>query len=345
MKARLLACSLVAVLLASAPAAFADCWPLGNVVWSYPASGDVGIPTNVDYWPALGGGSSMLPTLSVGDAGQVELQSNALGGFDLGELEPNTKYTIQHADRLSEIREVVFTTGDGPTANAAAQAPIVDSVSEARANEATQLCRGILGQLDCFDTGDPTWTQVATTAQATAWLVQVQSEPLGPPFVLPAECVPGIFHYGEAPCVRIGAVTEQGVSEMSEWACEDASRPVPRPDASAPEEEDGQSDSGGCNVAVVGPRPGAMLERAGRALPLVLVLGAAGALRRRVRRPPRKTQERRPEARRRSCALCVVFQSLSERGTSGCPYWLKSVMGGIRAPGGAGLAGNHGIVP
>lgn len=260
-------------------------------MWSYPAPGDVDVSTDSDYWPALSGSSAANPTLRAGDAGRVELEPNALGGFDLGELEPNTTYTIQHADRTLEVHEVVFTTGQGPSTGKPPEAPVIDSLTTTTSRETPPLCRDILGRLDCFDTGDPTWTQAITTADAKAWVVQIQREPLGTPIVLPSECTPSIFQYGKAPCLRIGAITKAGMSELSEWACEDASRPVPRPDPSAADVEVEQSDAGGCDVAVGGLRRFTLLERAGQGLPLVLVLGVVAALRRRAR-PSR----RRPAA-------------------------------------------------
>lgn len=222
-----------------------DTWS-GEVVWSLPAQGDVGVATNADYWPAVLGTTMPTPTL-----GEVELVANGLGGFDLGELEPDTHYTIHHPDFDGVPHDIEFTTGAGPGAGDVATT-MLETVREVRPidDENNELCRSILHSQDCFDTGNPRYYQLLTGQSPRAWLVQIEYRPQRAPIVLPQECIPSVWSYSDLGCVRIGVVTERGTSELTEWYCDGPTEGPAEHDADAPD-----ADAPDADIPDAGPAP------------------------------------------------------------------------------------------
>jgi hypothetical protein len=185
------------------------------------------VATDADYWPAVLG--ERMPPASLGE---VELVANGLGGFDLGQVEPNTRYTIHHPDFEGLPHDLEFTTGAGPSTGDAPPKTVLESVREVPPidDENGELCRAILHSQDCFDTGNPRYFQLLTGETPRAWLVQMERRPESAPIVLPPECIPSVWSYSDLGCVRVGVVTERGPSELSEWYCDGATS---APDASA----------------------------------------------------------------------------------------------------------------
>jgi hypothetical protein len=210
-------CGVLLLTLGVAPTASASCVESsGEVVWSLPAQGAVGVASDADYWPAVLGTAVPPPRL-----GDVELVANGLGGFDLGELEPNTGYTIHHPDFDGTPHDIAFTTGAGPSTGGVPSKTVLESVREVLPvdDENGEICRSVLNRQGCFDTGKPQHFQLLTSESPRAWLVQIKSQPERPPIVLPGECIPSVWSYPDLGCVRVGVVTKSGASELSEWHC------------------------------------------------------------------------------------------------------------------------------
>lgn len=223
-------CSLFAVLASTAVPAGASCVaPKAEVVWSMPAQGDDSVPIDADYWPEVTADFSLAPSL-----GGVELQPNGLGGFDLGELQPNTRYTIEHPDTDGVIHEIDFETGADSSPSAAPK-PVIEGVSTTQSSEASEDCGAVLRSWGCFDTGTPIWYRVEVPkAGVEGWLVQFNDEEQDP-YVLEAECGPSWFGYFGFTCVRVAALAQWGVSEWSDWYCADeAPMPVSSSDPTTP---------------------------------------------------------------------------------------------------------------
>ena len=213
----------------SAREALADCAaPEPAIVWSYPAQGDTGVPTNVDLWvlPAGWNGPAIV------SRNGVVLEPLRMGyGYDAGELEPNTPYTFQVEletyGELAPTFELTFTTGAGPAAADAAAAPgdIVPSSSAERA--LSERCAAALWTQDCFDQGQDTYYQFAPSGNAKGWVLMTDSS-YRPLNVWPGECgAPTLF--GDAfdgPCATLYGIDAAGQLHTGQHVCAEAATPL-----------------------------------------------------------------------------------------------------------------------
>jgi hypothetical protein len=229
-RAWLLLSSLPLALGLSAREALADCaGPEPAIVWSYPAQGDTGVPTNVDLWVLPAGWNG--PPIVSRDG--VALGALRMGyGYDAGELEPNTTYTFQvELETYGEVAptfELTFTTGAGPAAADPAAAPgdVVSSSSLER--QLSERCSAALWTQDCFDQGQDTYYQFTPSGSAKGWLLMTDSS-YRPLVVWPGECgAPTLFRGGfDAPCATLYGIDGAGQLHAGQHVCAEASTPPP----------------------------------------------------------------------------------------------------------------------
>jgi hypothetical protein len=238
-RACLLMSSLPLALGLSAREALADCAaPEPAIVWSYPAHGDTGVPTNVDLWvlPAGWNGPAIV------SHNGVALEPLRMGyGYDAGELEPNTTHTFQVEletyGELAPTFELTFTTGAGPAVADPAAAPgaIVPSSSSER--PLSERCSAALSTQDCFDQGQDTYYQFAPSGTAKGWVLMTDSS-YRPLNVWPGECgAPVLFSDSfDGPCATLYGIDAAGQLHPGQHVCAEAATPLPGANPSPPQE-------------------------------------------------------------------------------------------------------------
>jgi hypothetical protein len=231
-RAWLLVSSLALALGLSAREARGDCAsPEPAIVWSYPAQGDTGVPTNVDLWvlPAGWDGPAIV------SRNGVVLEPLRMGyGYDAGELDPNTAYTFQiELETFGELApafELTFTTGAGPAAPDPTAAPgdIVPSSSSER--PLSERCSAALWTQDCFDQGQDTYYQFTPSGNAKGWVLMTDSS-YRPLNVWPGECgAPILFTNAfDGPCATLYGIDAAGQLHAGQHVCAEAATPLPRP--------------------------------------------------------------------------------------------------------------------
>jgi hypothetical protein len=267
----------------------ADCAaPAPSVVWSYPANGDTGVPTNVDLW-LMDSGWGVLPRVSLEGVALTPLELPF--GYDLGELAPNTSYTLSiepdPTDAANPARpiavELTFTTGSGPIPGDPAAAPMPVTTARTSGDTLSGLCQAVLDTQDCFDTGQSTYFHFAPSGDATAWLITSGSIFRGAT-LWPAECGdPLIYlHDQAAPCATLHGIDAAGTTHAGDEVCVAAAPPnAPAPtnpsmttnatDPSATQQS--SSNDAGCSLPASGGCPRASW---------VVLVGLVGLVRRRL---------------------------------------------------------------
>lgn len=159
-----------------APRASATCIadPIPALMWSYPAHGDTGVPTNTRVWlyPRKG-----VQAVVVLDGTPLDKDD---GGFVLPRLEPNTTYMVEiHLEALGgagSTESLSFTTGssaltEAPCADASiASSSRDDNVSYRTVPENAALCDSIHA-LHCYDTGQNTVVSFDTSSSPLFWRI------------------------------------------------------------------------------------------------------------------------------------------------------------------------------
>lgn len=181
-----LAAGLVAVasLSASGPA-FAICAaPADAIVWSSPADGATGVPTNADLLFIATGFTSAEPIVTL-DGNAIDRASDARGHYELGDLAPMTTHTIAFTAPGIAPLEVSFETASEPMVGD--DRIIVGSTSTFPPHRSDySLVQAFLGEdfttrtecVDaiyagtCFDTGAPSAIAFDADVQPTAWVVE-----------------------------------------------------------------------------------------------------------------------------------------------------------------------------
>jgi hypothetical protein len=219
--------------------ALADCaGPEPAIVWSYPAQGDTGVPTNVDLWVLPAGWNG--PPIVSRDG--VALGALRMGyGYDAGELEPNTTYTfhveLETYGEIAPTIDLTFTTGAGPAAADPVAAPgdIVPSSSVERA--LSERCNAALATQDCFDQGQDTYYQFTPSGSAKGWVLMTDSS-YRPLNVWPGECgAPTLFGSAfDGPCATLYGIDATGQLHAGQHVCAEASTPLPDRSTGNPED-------------------------------------------------------------------------------------------------------------
>ncbi len=212
-------------LLSFSSSAIADCAAPPPVVWSYPHDGATDVPTDIDL---IVTGST--PSITF-DGNVIERDFNQFV-MDLGDLEPNTEYTIdvgENAGALEDPTPITVTTGNGA---GPVEFPAVDEA----------ICQQILQWQDCFDTGPPAEFHLNPSPRGAeqAYIVSRQDEDSSSPILLwPRSC--GFYvrvrSYDTEPDFLVEAVDYDGSTRALELM-------------DSPNEEDGMS---ACSVTRVVP--------------------------------------------------------------------------------------------
>jgi len=191
--------------LAAASSARASCdGPQFGLLWSYPANGAVDVPIDADLFVTgqLGG-----PLTLDGEP----LPIIAPGVYDLGRLEPLTRYEVR-----SEGPVIAFTTGE--EAAFAPRAPQSD-VRLTRNPVDYRRCPIVLDQ-GCFDTGNRTSVRFDAGA-GIAWLLEVTTCGAPPRQLLwPGVCGPPVIDSEDRiVCASARSTNGNGFSESTGVIC------------------------------------------------------------------------------------------------------------------------------
>jgi hypothetical protein len=257
----------------AARVAQADCaQPDPALVWSYPAQGETGVPTNVDLWLLTSGwGSSPTAFLDGVELSRLTFAN----GYELGQLQPNTSYTVSIGEpgATSGSFELGFTTGAGPAQPDPGVTPTGSSVLARSESTLSAMCKAVLATQDCFDTGQDTYYVFEPGTAAKAWLIQSSSTYRGVD-LWPAECgAPQLFlHSSTRPCATLHGIDAAGATHTGEEMCTGTLGDLP-----------GDDEGGGCSLGT--PHAPASPLHAARAAAAAAALALAAAGRRRAARP------------------------------------------------------------
>jgi hypothetical protein len=185
--------------------AWASCAPVEQgLLWSYPANGSVEVPVDADL--LVNGELSGLPTL----AGEPLLRI-ATGVYDLGALEPQTRYEVRW-----DGAAISFTTGD-----AAAPSPRDPSSDILVTRNPSDFAPcPLLPAQGCFDTGQRTWVRF-DLGPALAWVLDVVScDGRMRTMVWPSSCgAPVVESEDRILCVSARTTSGAGLSESTLVIC------------------------------------------------------------------------------------------------------------------------------
>lgn len=207
--------------------AFANCAAPPPVVWSYPHNGATGVPTDADFL-VIGTASS------VGIEGRVIERIPTDYAVDLGELEPNTEYTLQIGEGYgadADPEPITFTTGS--------DAGVVEFP---RPDEAT--CEAIYRAQGCFDTGAPDVVEIEVdyTGEEPLYVLYAEAVDGYQPVTLwPRECGEPIRYqtYNEDDEYMVKPLGYNGMLYEADLTVS------------------GDEESGGCSLSGAGQRAGA----------------------------------------------------------------------------------------
>lgn len=258
-----------------------------TILWSYPAQGDTGVPTNVDLW--------VLPSVWLGPASVsrdgVELSALRMSnGFDAGELEPNTTYTFEidfatYSDGGPPI-ELTFTTGAGPAPDDPAAAPGEVVASSSAESPLSGRCTSALWAQGCYDQFEDTYYRFAPSGSAKGWVLMTDNFDA----LWPGECAPTVFSYaGAGACGTLYGIDAAGQLHAAQHVCSEAAAPVPdespsstpaAPAAAPQPAPEGEPVASANEAAAAEPTPGSALDPArsrAEAGCSLLPAGSAGA--------------------------------------------------------------------
>jgi hypothetical protein len=206
------------------------------------------VPTNADLWVLLAGWSPTRVTLNGVPLSQLPLQF----GYELGDLLPDTSYTVEVEVDPSYAEpsrlDLTFRTGTGPALADPGAAPGQVSTLGQRNVALTSACNAVLWTQDCFDTGQSMHYLFTPTGSAEAWLMVSDSDvPIID--VWPAECgSPQYFmHDGAQPCVTLHGIDAIGATHAGERAC---FPPIPPGGYPSPWGPGGEPIDAGCSFTI-----------------------------------------------------------------------------------------------
>jgi hypothetical protein len=168
------ACALIAA-LASPPLAGAACLtPAPTVVWSYPAEGQLDVPTNAAVWLLLSNGHT--PEVVFIDEQPVPANEVGVGFQPPQPLAPGAHLlsflaTPEDADLPVQLT-LRFTTGAGPSEEEPPEAPFVTGITVPTMRALAPRCQAAVQAMGCADTGADTHLVFANPAAPLLWIVE-----------------------------------------------------------------------------------------------------------------------------------------------------------------------------
>jgi len=156
------------------PSSHAACPSRTELLWSYPADGDVGVPTNSRLWLH----PSLVSSVSASLDG-APLASFGAWSYELPELQPNTTYTVTVTLEIdpdtTATEALTFTTGPGPLTDApkAPDVEVVDIIErgfdfETDYKPSGPICE-VLHSLPCPDIGQDTLVYLESSTVPLFW--------------------------------------------------------------------------------------------------------------------------------------------------------------------------------
>jgi hypothetical protein len=218
-----------AAVLAPRPAEAACIAPPADLVWSYPAEGEVGVPTNAVLRFVVTG---TITEVRAGD--RVVAEGDSLDGrlgIDPGVLDPDADHrvevVVQGWDMQSEpaVFALEFRTGSGPR-DETFEAPVLQGTRRVSdTSHLSETCNAVLRAQGCYDVDPLELHRLDVAGHAVAWLVEADG---GPPesrprgnLLWPAECGQPtyIVSGGGSACFRVQAFDESGNQLTSNTRC------------------------------------------------------------------------------------------------------------------------------
>lgn len=247
--------------------AHADCAsPPTRVLWASPADGESGVALDADLLLITEG----WPVEEV-RADDRLLSPGALPGlYDLGPLEPMTRYTITVAfvhsaaqgGEPAEPVELSFTTGADEATHDPSDVAVTAMTERTLPFDEAIDCEDVLYVNSCFDTGPPVLQSFAVEAEPVLWIIEsIRVDDGGHQFqALPADCgPPRQLTWGRDDSNRSYIVHAIGVdgSVVSSDEIEGPFHTPAMPPASTPEQPDagtgpGPESASGCAVTTIG---------------------------------------------------------------------------------------------
>jgi hypothetical protein len=152
--------------------ASATCFlPQPKIVWSYPADGEVDVPTNARIF-VLGTSYPPLGAALIVNGVLVHPDESKPGIGPV--LAPHTEYVValepstRYPDVVASFR---FTTGAGPVAPELPPLPTVFRTILTQRRALSPECTAAVNTMDCFDTGQDTHLVFETTARPLLFIV------------------------------------------------------------------------------------------------------------------------------------------------------------------------------
>jgi hypothetical protein len=236
----LVAVFVVAALLHAPRAVLGGCAPARNqIIWSYPADGATGVPTDARLLILTPGG---LVTGAIQVNGQpIERDPTDVRlGFE-AKLAPSTPYVVE-VPGYPDSATFRFATATGPAAAPPPSSPVVERVATLSQRSLAPVCRNALSIGQCFDTPPYVDRVFQTRSRPLLFIVLWQppaewppsvpqsSQPVLPiPVYWPGECGdPEIFDkvsicFGT---YRISAVGSDGQVVAADYPCDRPTAPV-----------------------------------------------------------------------------------------------------------------------
>lgn len=197
--------------------------PIPQILWSHPRNGATAVATDTDLWVS---GVFGRPTLN----GRV-LQPNGSGGFDLGELAPNSQFEIGFESLApatgtpSTPLSIVFSTGAEPAAAAALD---IDDPPQIVRNPVALADCPLVPPQDCFDTfPGPESIRFDPGPTPLAWVIErLACDGSNTTLVWPAECGPPVVvAYDPVVCVRLSKTDGVHMGTSTDVYCSEPKLP------------------------------------------------------------------------------------------------------------------------
>jgi hypothetical protein len=199
--------------------------PAPAVIWSYPADGDTGVPTNAMIWIVTSRGRQ--PQRVLLDGQLLDASPRDFSFIPDQPLTPNANHVVTINPPVGPLIRIRFTTGPGPTERIAPDKPVVHWVSPRATRALSPKCQAIVDAMGCFDAGEDTHLVFAVEGSPLLWLIERVGLPGVAPELhpWPSECgLPEVFarNLEGHLCgrgVRIHAVDASGMRAMTKPFC------------------------------------------------------------------------------------------------------------------------------